>query len=228
MQYAAHSLYSLENSTEMGVNIWKYFRLEPGISLIDVAPPIYGFEGFLGAYVIEADKIALIDIGPTSSLKNLLAGLSELKIQLDNIDYILSSHIHLDHSGGVGGALKRMPNAIGIVHAKGQYHLVNPAKLWQGSLQVLGKLTQDYGEPEPVNENRLIAAYEGMVINLGDIKLEVILTPGHASHHMSFLDRESGKLFVGEAAGVQFPSLKGSRPATPNPFDLRQTFVISN
>ena len=204
------------------------FRLEPGISLIDVAPPIPGFEGMLGTYVIEADKIALIDVGPTSSLGNLFSGLAELKIKPEDVDYILSSHIHLDHSGGVGGAMKRMPKATGIVHAKGQYHLVNPAKLWQGSLQVLGKLTQDYGEPEPVDENRLVAAYEGMVIDLGSLKLEVLLTPGHASHHMSFLDRQTGKLFVGEAAGVHFPSLMGSRPATPNPFDLRQAFASLN
>ncbi len=201
------------------------FRLEPDISLIDIAPPIPGFQGILGTYVIQAGKIALIDVGPSSSLENLFACLAELRINPADVSYILCSHIHLDHSGGVGSAIKRMPNAACIAHEKGKYHLANPAKLWQASLQTLGKLAQDYGEPQPVDENRLIAAHEGMLIDLGGLQLEVILTPGHASHHMSFLDRKKGRLFAGEAAGVSFPARGGSRPATPDPFDLRQAFT---
>ncbi len=200
-------------------------RIEPGISLIDLEPPIPGFKGFLGTYVIQSDKIALIDVGPTSSINHLLLGLAELKIKYEEVNYILCGHIHLDHSGGVGRAIKMMPKATCVVHEKGKYHLANPAKLWQGSLQTLGKLAQDYGEPEAVDENRLTAAYEGMKIDLGGMKLEVLLTPGHASHHMSFLDRKVGRLFAGEAAGVAFPASGGSRPATPEPFDLRQALT---
>jgi glyoxylase-like metal-dependent hydrolase (beta-lactamase superfamily II) len=197
-------------------------RIEPGISLIGLTPPVAGFEGFLGTYVVEAGKIALIDVGPTSTLENLFVGLAELKVKPEEVDYVLCTHIHIDHSGGAGGALKYMPKATCVVHEKGRYHLANPAKLWKGSLQTLGQLAVDYGEPEAVNENRLIAAREGMVIDLGGIKLEVILTPGHAAHHMSFLDRQNGRLFVGEAAGIYYADYGRARPATPTPFDLKQ------
>jgi glyoxylase-like metal-dependent hydrolase (beta-lactamase superfamily II) len=204
------------------------FRLEPGISLIDVAPPISGFEGFLGVYVIQAEKVALIDVGPASSLENLISALAELKINPEDVDYILATHIHLDHTGGIGGAMKRMPNAMGIVHEKGKYHLTNPSKLWENSLKILGKIAQGYGEPEPVSEDRLIEAREGMVIDLGGIRLETLLTPGHASHNLSFIDRQKGKLFHGEAAGVYFPRSGIFRPASPPPFDLRQAFASAN
>jgi len=197
------------------------FRLEPGLSLIDLTPPIPGFEGFLGTYVIEAVKIALIDVGPASSVENLLSGLAELRINPADVSYILSTHIHLDHTGGLGSVLPQMPGAACIVHEKGLFHLANPARLWQGSLQTLGKLAQDYCEPQPVAENRMVAAHDGMIIDLGGLRLEVFLTPGHAAHHMSFLDRQGGRLFLGEAAGVSFPSSGGSRPAAPVPFDLR-------
>ncbi len=119
--------------------------IEPGISLIDLTPPIAGLEGFLGTYVIEAGKIALIDVGPTSTLENLFAGLTKLKIKPEDVDYVLCTHIHIDHTGGAGGALKRMPKATCITHEQGRYHLANPGKLWKGSLQTLEKLAQDYG-----------------------------------------------------------------------------------
>jgi len=197
-------------------------RIEPGISLINLTPPIAGLTGFLGTYVIKAEKIALIDVGPTSTLEDLFAGLAELKVKPEEVDYVLCSHIHIDHSGGAGGALKRMPKASCVVHEKGKYHVANPAKLWQSSLQTLEDMAQGYGEPEAVAEDRLINASEGMVIDLGGIKLEVILTPGHASHHVSFIDHQNSRLFVGEAGGVYFPKYGGGRPATPIPFDLQQ------
>jgi glyoxylase-like metal-dependent hydrolase (beta-lactamase superfamily II) len=206
----------------------KVFKLEPGISLIDLDPPIPGFGGIFGTYVIQSDKIALLDVGPTCSLPNFFAGLNQLKINPEDVDYILCSHIHLDHSGGIGGAMQRMPKAVGIVHEKGRGHLINPARLWTGSLQVLGDLAIDYGEPATVSENRLVSAYDGMIIDLGRIQLKVVLTPGHASHHISFFESLTGRLFVGEAAGVNLASLGGLRPATPNPFDLRQSVDSAN
>jgi glyoxylase-like metal-dependent hydrolase (beta-lactamase superfamily II) len=206
----------------------KVFNLEPGINLIDLDPPIPGFDGIFGTYVIQSDKTALLDVGPTSSLPNLFSGLAELNINPEEVDYILCSHIHLDHSGGLGGAMQRMPKAVGIVHPKGHGHLVDPARLWAGSLNVLGDLAIAYGEPEPVPEKRLLTAAEDMLIDLGGIKLRVVLTPGHASHHISFFEQRTGRLFVGEAAGVNLSSLGGLRPATPNPFDLRQSINSAN
>jgi glyoxylase-like metal-dependent hydrolase (beta-lactamase superfamily II) len=198
----------------------KIFNLEPDISLIDLDPPIPGFEGLLGCYVIKSDKIAILDPGPACSLPNLFSALDELKVSPEDIDYVICSHIHLDHSGGIGHTLKSMPKAIGIVHEKGRSHLIDPSRLWQGSLQVLGSLAKAYGEPEAVSPERLVVAKEGMIIDLGDIQLEILNTPGHASHHISFFENKTGRLFAGESAGVNMINLGGLRPATPNPFDL--------
>jgi len=199
----------------------KIYNFGPDINLIDLQLP--GAEGFLGSYVIKSDLIALVDIGPASSVNALLAGLTELKIKPHEVNYILSTHIHLDHMGGLGQALKSMPNAQVIVHEKGLRHLANPEKLWQGSLATLGIIAQAYGQPEPAASNRLIQAEDGMIIDLGNKQIEVFLTPGHAPHHLSFYDRKRGRLFSGEAAGVYFPETGILRPASPPPFDLKQT-----
>src|SRR5450759_1310658 len=107
----------------------RVYRLEPEISLIDVAPPLAGFGTFLGAYVIQAQKIAVIDPGPTSTNDNLLAGLAELKIDPSKIEYVLATHIHLDHTGGLGSLIKLMPQARIIAHEKGRHHLITPTRL---------------------------------------------------------------------------------------------------
>jgi glyoxylase-like metal-dependent hydrolase (beta-lactamase superfamily II) len=200
----------------------KLYRIEPGLSLVDLNPPIPDFESLLGAYILQAEKTALIDVGPTSSLGDLFAALAELKISPEGVDYILCTHIHIDHSGGAGGAIKRLPKARVVVHEKGLSHLAHPAKLWEGSLRTLKDVAKAYGEPEPVPEDRLIAALEGGVIDLGGVQLEILLTPGHAAHHVSYMDRKRSKLFAGEAAGVHFFKSGMTGTATPPPFDLKQ------
>jgi len=198
-------------------------RLDPEINLLDVAPPMAGFSGFLGAYVIQGHKTAVIDPGPASSIKKFLDGLAELNIAPGQIDYILASHIHLDHTGGLGHLIKLAPQAQIIVHEKGRSHLINPSRLWQGSLQVLGQMARDYGEPEPVPEDRIIPAEDGLKIDLDGLVLEALTTPGHATHHLSFFDRQNGRLFAGECAGVVFSDLEVCLPSTPSPFDLNRT-----
>ena len=206
----------------------KLDRLEPGISLVNLNPPVPNFEDFIATYVLQAEKVALIDVGPASSLGTLFEGLAELDISPEKVDYVLCTHIHIDHSGGLGGALQRLPQAKAIVHEKGLYHLAHPARLWEGSLRTLQEVAKAYGEPEPVPEERMIAAREGAVIDLGSLQLEILLTPGHAPHHLSFLDRKRGKLFAGEAAGVYFPQTGMSGTATPPPFELKQAIDSLN
>ena len=205
--------------------LMKVYRLAHNIGLIDVAPPITGFEDLIGIYVLGGDKIALIDVGPSVSLGNLFSGLEELGISPQDVSYILVTHIHLDHNGGIGGAIKQMPNAIAIVHERGKPHLADPARLWKSSQHVSGELAFKYGQPEPVPRDRMLIAKEGMTINLGGMEIEVLLTPGHASHHLSFLERKKGRLFVGEAAGVYIEDIDLVRPATARPFHLVQTLA---
>jgi glyoxylase-like metal-dependent hydrolase (beta-lactamase superfamily II) len=200
----------------------KIKNLEPDVILIDL-DPAPGFESLFGAYIIRSDKIAIIDVGPASSLPNLFSALEILKIDPKDIDYLLCSHIHLDHTGGLGAAMKSLPNSISIVHERGADHLVDPSRLWENSLRALGDLAKNYGKPEPVPRERLVTAKDELIIDLGGVSLDVLLTPGHASHHISFFEKKTRRLFVGEAAGINLASFGGLHPASPAPFDLKQS-----
>ncbi|MFW0860244.1 MAG: MBL fold metallo-hydrolase [Dehalococcoidia bacterium] len=196
----------------------KIHRLSDHLSMIDVQPPIPGQSEFIGPYVLRAEQVALIDVGPHSSAGNLIAGVEALDIDLQNIRYIFITHIHIDHAGAVGDLLEFLPNARVIVHPRGSAHLVNTERLWQGSLQVLGDLAEKYERPPGIPPERILPAEDGMRIGLGNgMELEVIHTPGHAAHHLSFLERKSGLLFAGEAGGDYVAKVDLLRPATPPP-----------
>jgi glyoxylase-like metal-dependent hydrolase (beta-lactamase superfamily II) len=151
-----------------------------------------------------------------------LSALAELNTGPDEIDYIILTHIHIDHAGGVGTAIREMPKAKVLAHSQALRHLVDPTKLWEASLKTLGDLALQYGRIEPVPEDRVAVATDLMSIDLGrGLVLEMHLTPGHASHHLSLFDRKNGILIAGEAAGV---CVNGAiRMVTPPPFKLEET-----
>jgi len=201
----------------------KILHSNPEFTIIEMDLPTPGHEITTSVYLLKASTIALIDTGPAISLPILFDGLRQLNINPENIGLIIGTHIHLDHLGGLGQALKRMPQAKVIIHPKGIPHLINPQRLWQGSLDAMGEVALKYGQPQPVDPSRLISAQEGQQIELGGLNLEVLLTPGHAAHHLSLLERNQKFLFAGEAAGIYFPETDSTRPASPPPFDLDQT-----
>lgn len=202
----------------------RIYSISSNLSVIDIEPPIPGFEGFIGIYVVRGRNTALIDVGPSSCLPNLLHGLEALNIRPDEVSHILATHIHIDHAGGMGKATKYLPKAEVIVHEQGKKHLVNPQRLWEGSKKALAKLAEQYGQIDPLPEERVLIAREGMIIELGDgVSLQVIATPGHASHHLSFLEKKVNRLFIGEAGGVYVGGIV--RPSTPPPFDMEQAMA---
>lgn len=199
----------------------KIYPVAEKVSLLDLEPAIPGFEQFIGCYVIRREKLALVDVGPSSCSQNLLQGLDELGVDPGDVEYIFITHIHIDHAGGIGKILPAMPRAKVVVHEKGKKYLVNPEKLWQGSKKVLGELADEYGMIYPVPEERILTPDDGEIFDLGEgIELEALLTPGHAPHHLSFLERGNKILFIGEAGGVY--TLGKIRPSTPPPFNLGQ------
>jgi glyoxylase-like metal-dependent hydrolase (beta-lactamase superfamily II) len=149
-----------------------------------------------------------------------------LSIKPDEIAYVAVSHVHLDHGGGAGTLLKYLPKASIIVHPRGAPHLADPERLWQQSKVVLGKITEMYGKPEPVPKERIIAATDGMTFDVGNgVKLEVIETLGHASHHLSFYAPLSEGIFPGDAAGIYLNEIDVIVPTTPVPFRLDITLA---
>lgn len=176
-------------------------KVEDNIYLIDAETA--GMKNFIASYVLKGERVAMVETGPASSVPNLLSGLTYLKIKPSDVAYVAVSHIHLDHAGGVGTLLKYLPNAKVVVHPRGAPHLAHPEKLWEQSKLVLGKITELYGEPQPVPEDRIIAANDGMTLDLGnDIRLRVVETLGHSSHHQSYYETFSRSVFPGDAAGI--------------------------
>lgn len=194
-------------------------KIEEHLYLIDVETG--GIENFVSSYVLKGKQALIVETGPTSSIPNLLSALKKLNVKPEQVTYVAVSHIHLDHGGGTGTLLKHLPKAKVVVHPKGAPHLVNPEKLWQQSRQVLGNITEIYGAPEPVPEERIIAASDGMLLDVGDnVKLRVIETLGHASHHLSYYEPLTEGIFPGDAAGIYLNKIDVIVPTTPSPFRL--------
>ncbi|MCW4046517.1 MAG: MBL fold metallo-hydrolase [Candidatus Bathyarchaeota archaeon] len=180
-----------------------------------------GFKNLIASYVLKGTNTIIVETGPTSSIPNLLLGLEELDVAIDEVAYVAISHVHIDHGGGVGTLLKSLPNAKVIVHPRGATHLVDPAKLWLQSKQVLGQVADIYGAPEPVPENRIIAAADGFIIDAGkSLRLETIETLGHASHNLSYHESLNEVIFPGDAAGMYIGEFDVVVPTTPPPFHL--------
>ncbi|MDI6691432.1 MAG: MBL fold metallo-hydrolase [Candidatus Bathyarchaeota archaeon] len=194
-------------------------KVGENLYLIDIQAG--GIKNFIASYLLKGKQAAIIETGPMSSVPNLLSGLKELNVKFEDIAYVAVSHIHLDHGGGVGTLLKFLPKAKVIVHSRGAPHLANPEKLWQQSRAVLKGIAEMYGEPEPVPEERIIAASDGMTFDVGaDVKLTVIETLGHASHHQSYYESSSRSVFPGDAAGIYLSEIDVILPTTPSPFRL--------
>jgi glyoxylase-like metal-dependent hydrolase (beta-lactamase superfamily II) len=189
-------------------------QLADDLFLIPLVPPLTGFNNFISAWLYRGKITGLIDVGPSSTAPDLLRALQELKI--DQLDYILLTHIHLDHAGAIGeiaGVFSQTPI---VCHPAAISHLVEPSRLWQGTKKVLGSMALEYGPIKPVAENRLLDA-----TRFHDERITPILTPGHAAHHVSF--QAEKYLFAGETGGVHISLPENRfylRPATPPNFYL--------
>ena len=187
--------------------------------IIDVH--MHGRPGLTAAYLIRGrDATGLIDCGPASSLRRTLSALERLGVTA--LDWIVLTHIHLDHAGAAGAIAARFPAARIAVHPRGKRHLIDPARLWEGVRGVYGEATDRiWGRPDPIAEERVHAVEDGAAVDLGDRMLTAIATPGHARHHHAWLDSRTGDAFVGDAIGMQVGDSELWRATTPPPdFDL--------
>lgn len=181
--------------------------------VLDLPLPREGFYHFFSSWFVQVGELCIVvDPGPTASIDSLIV---QLKARgCTRIDYLLLTHIHLDHAGGTGSLVQEFPVGKILCHERAIAHLVEPSRLWEGSIQTLGDLAVLQGQPIPVPSDKLIPAQDTIV---GGLLLKAIPTPGHAPHHISYLLGET--LFIGEALGVVLPeSPTYLRPATPPRF----------
>ncbi len=202
-----------------------YHQLDFGITCIDTE---HMRKDFVAAYLIEDEgRAAFVDTGCYLSVPTLLATLDAKNIKRENVDYILLTHIHLDHAGGAGELIKYLPNATVYVHEYGAAHLIDPSKLRAGVIGVYGELffKQFLGDLIPTPEDKVVIAKDGDVITLGNRTLKFIDTPGHARHHVCIWDEKSQGLFSGDTLGVSYREFDTDQgelifpPTTPVQFD---------
>lgn len=186
-------------------------HLEHGITVIDT-----GFvrPRFDASYlIVENGRAAFVDTGPNNAVPRLLAALQAQGLEPGDVDYVIPTHVHLDHAGGVGLLMQQVPNAKLLIHPRGARHMIDPTALMEGVRAVYGQevADRDYGELVPVPEDRVVTTSDGMVVELAGRPLRFMDTPGHAKHHHCIWDEASRGWFTGDTFGLAYPELH-----TPN------------
>ena len=168
--------------------------------------------------LIGSQEAVLIECGPSTTLHNLLEGIRELGIARDFISGVLVTHIHLDHAGSAGLLIQQLPNAKLYVHGIGAPHMANPERLLASAKRVYGNAMEDlWGEVIPVEESRVVSLKDKDQLVMADRTIEILYTPGHASHHVTYIDRQSNTAFTGDVAGVRLNEMSAPLPPTPPP-----------
>jgi len=200
--------------------------IAPGIVQIDSL--FAGKEHLSASFLVEGTEPALVETGAQTSAKTVENALRSLGLGPEDLRWIIVTHIHLDHAGGVGDLLQAFPKATAVVHEAGARHLIDPTRLIDSAARVYGTMLDTvYGRMLASPADRVLAASDAMTITVAPGRtLSLIYSPGHAKHHMAVLDNQTGTLMVGDAIGVLIPEVGILRPATPPPdFDLEQAMA---
>ena len=176
--------------------------LSHGLSYVDLE--FLGRRHAIASGIVQSGgSVAIVDPGPTTCLQTLELGLQQYGVRWPDVRYILLTHIHLDHAGATGTIVRAHPHIRVFVHERGAPHMIDPQKLIDSATRLYGAdMDRLWGEIAPVPEAALAILAGGERIDAGGRSFDVAYTPGHASHHVSYLDRSSGVAFVGDTAGV--------------------------
>jgi glyoxylase-like metal-dependent hydrolase (beta-lactamase superfamily II) len=162
---------------------------------------------FDAAYlVVDGGRAAFVDTGTVYAVPRLLAALASVGLGPEAVDWVIPTHVHHDHAGGVGALMRTLPNATCLVHPRGARHLIDPTVLYQGALAVYGadEMARSYGQLVGVPAERVQSSHDGQRIALGGRTLALIDTPGHARHHHCLWDERSRGWFTGDTFGLSY------------------------
>jgi glyoxylase-like metal-dependent hydrolase (beta-lactamase superfamily II) len=181
-----------------------------------------GSQRVIAAAVLSGpDGLVLIDPGPTSCLVTLEAGLRDRGFTLRDVRSLLLTHIHLDHAGAAGTIVERVPDVRVHVHERGAPHMIDPAKLLASTTRLYGDLMDTvWGAFLPVPADRLVVLKGDERLEVAGHDFRVAYTPGHAKHHVSYLDEQSGMAYVGDTGGVKVGGDYLFAPTPPPDIDL--------
>ncbi|MDD5388796.1 MAG: MBL fold metallo-hydrolase [Gallionellaceae bacterium] len=179
-------------------------------------------------FIVQDGHVALVDTGTQHSVAHILATLAELGLGPEAVDYVIATHVHLDHAGAAGALLACCPNARLVAHPKGARHLIDPAKLIAGSLAVYGEALfhQLYGDIIPAPAERVIEADDGHRIDFHGRVLTFIDTPGHARHHFCIHDTASNSIFTGDTFGISYREFDVGADEHARPFIFPTTTPV--
>lgn len=165
--------------------------------------------------LVEQGRAAFIDCGTSHSVPAMLQALEAVGLAPEAVEWLVLTHIHLDHAGGAGALLRQLPRARLAVHPQGARHLIDPSRLITSATAVYGEaeMARNYGTIEPVPASRLDVLADNQVLHLGGRELLCVHTPGHANHHLCLWDDRSRSWFTGDTFGISYRELDG--PAGP-------------
>lgn len=156
--------------------------------------------------VVENGRVAIVDTGTNDSLPRVLEALEAMDLGAEAVDYVILTHIHLDHAGGAGSMMRAFPNARLVVHPRGARHMADPTRLVAGAAAVYGpsEVRRMYGDILPIAAERILEATDGLIVDLAGRELLCLDTPGHVRHHICIVDRGSNAIFTGDTFGLSY------------------------
>ncbi len=202
-----------------------FIDYEHGITAVDAG---YGRPGVAAIHLlIERGRAAIVDTGTVHSVDGLMEVLTAKGIRPCDVDYVIVTHVHLDHAGGAGELMRRLPEARVVVHPRGARHLIDPDRLVAGVAAVYGaeETVRRFGQIVPIAAERIMEAPDGLCLQLNGRELLCLDTPGHARHHICVFDGISNGFFTGDTFGLSYREFDTERgefifpTTTPVQFD---------
>jgi len=182
------------------------------------------------AYLIEEEGHGIVvETNTTHAIPKILSVMDNQNVSPSNLDYIIVTHVHLDHAGGAWALLESCPNAVLLAHPKTAKHLIDPSLLIKSATAVYGKenFQKLYGEIKPIPKERVRVMDDGEFLDWKGHSFEFIYTKGHANHHFCIYDKKLNGVFTGDSFGISYPHLENGKSfifptTTPTDFDAKE------